>query len=441
MERKRKMKLRLLNNGYSLYNEEGNCLFTEGPCYERLFHFAHSDMNEIHELLDKYMKSMIDANTMELISTKPDKELINSISTILKDSHPYFALRLNETVAEAIVDYLLQLVVYNTFSIERSMLLESMFTKVYDREWFRKILIPLCGYLFSSPEVYDSFENKLFGKYQDILELKLSVNKAQPYAFQKLLLNHSQINQLLYWVLDITVPELSGLTIGERKSLYDTIFPKPIDEPDLEVVRLLSLTNPYSREFSLDELTQKDGNYLPQAIEIYDYMVYDKTLSPEAKKLLKAQIKKIKGIGEKALYEEYKINDIFEMLFLEIEQMIKNNIPIKKCRYCHEYFVVEDKKVVYCNRIAPGETEPCNKVGPSRVYKANLEKDYPLKIYERAYGTKYAQYSRSSISMEEFDEWRIEAREKLDAVRAGTLDESTFAQWIEETKKLKKKKS
>lgn len=434
------MKLRLLNNGYSLYNEEGNCIFTEETGYESLFQFAHSDINEIHELLDKYMNTMIDFNTLDLISAKPDKELINSISTILKDAHPYFKFRPNETVAEAIADYLLQLVVYRTFGTERDMILRDMFIKEYDKEWFRRRLIPLCSYLFASTEVYDSFEDYVFGKYQDILELKISVNKAQPYAFQKLLLNHSQINQLLYWVLDITIPELSDLTIGERKSLYDTIFPKLVDEPDLEVVRLLSLTNPYSREFSFKELTQKDGNYLPQAVEIYDYARYDKTLSPEAKKLLKSQIRKIKGIGDQALYEEYKINDIFQILFLEIEQMIKNNIPIKKCRYCHKYFVVADKKVEYCSRIAPGETEPCNKIGPARVYKANLEKDYPLKIYERAYGTKYAQYSRSSISVNEFDAWRIEAREKLDAVRAGTLDESTFAQWIEETKKLKKKK-
>ena len=379
---------------------------------------------------------MIDINTMDLISTNPDKGLINSIYTILKNAHPYFDLRANETVAEAIADYLLQLVVYRAFDIKRDMLFEDMFTKKYDLAWFRERLLPLCGYLFSSPSLYEGFADQVFGKYQGILELKAPVNNVLPYAFKQILLNHGQINQLLYWVLDITVPELSGLTIAERKSLYDTLFPKPIDEPDLEVVRCLSLTNPYSRNFVL---TQEDGTFLPQLTELYDHNEYDSSLSPEANKLLKFQIKKIKGIGEQTLYEEYVVNDIFQILFLEIEQLIKSNTPIKKCRYCHKYFVIEDKKVEYCSQIALGEIEPCNKIGPSRVYKANLEKDYPLKIYERAYGTRYAQYSRLSISMKEFDAWRDEAREKLDAVRAGTLAESTFAQWIEETKKLKKK--
>ncbi len=431
------MKLRLLNSGYSLYSEEGECLFTEEIGYESLFQFAHTEINEIHDLLEKYMDDMIDLNTADVISTKADKGLIDSICTILEDAHPYFKLQASEAVAEAIADYLLQLVIYRTFDTRQDMLFEDTFTEKYDREWFREKLIPLCGYLFSSPDQYESFEERVFSRYKGILEYKTPVNKVQPYAFQKLLINHGQIKQLLYWVLDITVPELSDLTIGERKSLYDTLFPKPIVAPDLDAVRCLSLTNPYSRKF---ELTRKDGTLSPQLTDLYDYNVYDKSLSLEAKNLLKAQIRKIKGIGEQTLYEEYKINDIFQILFLEIEQMIKNNVPIKKCRYCHKYFVVADKKVEYCSRIAPGETEPCNKIGPSRVYKANLEKDYPLKIYERAYGTRYAQFNRSSISMEEFDAWRIEAREKLDAVRAGTLDESIFAQWIEETKKLKKKK-
>jgi len=91
-----------------------------------------------------------------------------------------------------------------------------------------------------------------------------------------------------------------------------------------------------------------------------------------------------------------------------------------------------------CNQVASGETEPCNKIGPARVYKANMEKDYPLKIYERAYGTRYAQYTRYSITQEEFNAWCLEARSKLDAVRAGTLSVESFAQWIEATKTLKK---
>jgi hypothetical protein len=87
--------------------------------------------------------------------------------------------------------------------------------------------------------------------------------------------------------------------------------------------------------------------------------------------------------------------------------------------------------MVYCSRPAPGNSDAtCSEVGSYRAYQKKLEEDIPLQIYNRAYKTHFARMKKGIMTDEEWLQWRIEAKEKLDQVREGLYDQEEFALWL-----------
>lgn len=60
---------------------------------------------------------------------------------------------------------------------------------------------------------------------------------------------------------------------------------------------------------------------------------------------------------------------------------------------------------MYCERIAPGETEKtCREVGARAVFEKKIQED-TWKIYKRAYKKYYARYMKGNMSEAEFKAW------------------------------------
>ena len=151
---------------------------------------------------------------------------------------------------------------------------------------------------------------------------------------------------------------------------------------------------------------------------------------PEAIDALDRLIHRSKNGYTEGIYEEYEVNDLFEVLFLEVYHMILSNKAVKKCRHCGLYFVVNNLNVEYCNRILEGEEKSCSEIGPKRSYQKKLEEDYPLKIYSRAYKTHYARVKKGKMTQAEFNTWYLEAKDKLELARAGNLDIAEYEKWL-----------
>ena len=61
---------------------------------------------------------------------------------------------------------------------------------------------------------------------------------------------------------------------------------------------------------------------------------------------------------------------------------------------------------VYCERIAPGETEKtCREVGARAVFERKIQEEETWKIYKRAYKKYYARFMKGNMSREEFNAW------------------------------------
>ena len=126
----------------------------------------------------------------------------------------------------------------------------------------------------------------------------------------------------------------------------------------------------------------------------------------------------------------YRVDDLYQLIRLQLWLPTKGDALIKRCRHCDRLFVAERASVDYCSRIMDGEKEPCDVVGPKKSFARLMDEDHILKTYNRVYKTIYARMKRGSITAEEFNRWKAEARYLLDQTRAGEMSEAKFEAWL-----------
>ena len=93
---------------------------------------------------------------------------------------------------------------------------------------------------------------------------------------------------------------------------------------------------------------------------------------------------------------------------------------------------------MYCERVAPGETEQtCREIGARAVFEKKIQDEDTWKLYKRAYKKYYARYMKGNMSEGAFKAWAAQAARDRDAaieqVKAA-LDENLKVQVIEQLK-------
>lgn len=62
--------------------------------------------------------------------------------------------------------------------------------------------------------------------------------------------------------------------------------------------------------------------------------------------------------------------------------------------------------MMYCERIAPGETEKtCREAGARAVFENKIQSEETWKIYKRAYKKYYARVMKGNMNREDFNAW------------------------------------
>jgi hypothetical protein len=303
---------------------------------------------------------------------------------------------------------------------------------------------------------YKTFEKNFYGKYLSALE---SGNKASigmhGILFPKYLQN--QLKHQVYWLIDASARYFSKLTLDQRTSLYRRIFPRKYGLADLKVLKHTSFSNPHRAKMSpqLRSLNTKMGAleavqndaldpFIQDLEEKKSKEAYDKEtreflaelkdnsvlLDQDLLRDLNQLIEEVISENEPAFYEEYEVHTLYQLLFLELEQIIKNGTIVKRCRQCNRYFITANKNVEYCDNIAEGETLPCSEIGSTRAFLKKLDEDPALKYYNRAYKTHYARKVNGLMKPEQFEVWRDDAKAKLEAVRSGDLDLGEYERWL-----------
>ena len=87
--------------------------------------------------------------------------------------------------------------------------------------------------------------------------------------------------------------------------------------------------------------------------------------------------------------------------------------------------------VEYCDRIAAGETKPCNEIGKVRTYEQKIAKGgSAMALYRKAYKTHFARIRTGAMTKEAFDVWKGEATVKRLLVESGDMSLDEYAVWL-----------
>ena len=147
-------------------------------------------------------------------------------------------------------------------------------------------------------------------------------------------------------------------------------------------------------------------------------------------KWMKEQIQSIKKETSQPLFKAYEISSFFDYILLQLRLLTEKSVIIKRCKNCGQYFITERANIDYCQRILPGETQTCYDIGPSRVFNRNLVSDIPRGLYSKAYKKYQNRLRRKTITAEEWDTWRNQAKKMLDDVQNDRISMEEYEKWM-----------
>ena len=276
-------------------------------------------------------------------------------------------------------------------------------------------------------------------------------------GFSDVLTTQEKIKRMLFWILDVSAPNIGKLTISHRVWIYDNIFRMEYKPSETTITKQISFTPPllykykgdldYTTEYAYEKINQHANKMenLFEPLRILTHENYENISPKMVSNLNKAIEYANKNIPKTWDYEKYEIQNLYQLLFLEVLLMAQTDTKIRKCKNCGLYFVVPNRKNLYCSRIAKGEKKPCNDIGMNRSFKKKMEDDPALKMYNRAYKTCNAKLNRIK-SVPDWDKkkqanyykWCEEAKVMYYKVKAHELELSEFGKWLIENKPFKK---
>lgn len=437
--------IRPTESGYIAYNIYHRLLFSEENC-QLLFAFIESNPTIVQEKLRKYATSRIDPETMEIIDGKTTKKLCADIKKEMDKIHPCLAA--------------------NNYAAVFAMLAEHLNSLIYDkrpvipsRDEYKALLSHLFQPLLEigieplPPAIVPTsseFREKYYGQLSDLYEGKAITLSGLSYPESV----RSEADRYIYWILDQSTFRFQGLEREMRLRLYSSIFRKDIIRSDLRFMSHFYWTEPEEYNYyehtteakifreleenisvaeSDDRRARKQAaqRHRDKMVSYLTQMHSDKQeIVEELRDFLTEETDKVTGSDVPVLFEEYRADNLYQLIQLQLWLLTKSDVIVKRCKHCGRLFLAERQNADYCTRIMEGETEPCDIVGPKKSFARLMDTDRILKSYNRIYKTKYARVKRGTMSEEEWAAWREEARTMLDRCRAGEVSEDDFETWL-----------
>ena len=120
-----------------------------------------------------------------------------------------------------------------------------------------------------------------------------------------------------------------------------------------------------------------------------------------------------------SLHPYFAVQSLEEMLHLELMEVVKRGIRVKRCGLCDRYFALTDKRRRnYCDRLYDGK-HTCKQIGAKQKFTQSIEDDPFLQEFQRMYNRMYSRYYREDasgsdsgtkkLSAEEFKVWTASA--------------------------------
>lgn len=386
-----------LNLGMSLdYEDVFPCIVREDyiipKTHEYLFHFLEADFSR----LEAYGKSYLECLTQ---GTNGDAQKLQRIFEELFALHPFF--RSCPTNAAAVINVALATYVRTVFR-DRT------------EEQQKDLINCVCTAQYIGSKDIDLWFEK-------------SYDGGAEHIFQEL---HDLQHDIATWVflaLDNTNPELSKLTSLQRSAMFNMIFGGEYT-PMLETEVEMTMQRPRSFNGIEAALDFDEEFTLATRKSIEAMQAHPTAPLPEQFQRIYTAAQQVQEDCEAYTYRADTLEDILKF---EVYGMSHENTRIKRCKNCGRYFILEKGNLEYCDRIAAGETKPCNEIGKSRTYEARITGgDSAIALYRKAYKTHFARIRTGKMTKEEFEAWKNEATEKRKLTERGSMDFAEYTQWL-----------
>ena len=149
--------------------------------------------------------------------------------------------------------------------------------------------------------------------------------------------------------------------------------------------------------------------------------------------------------GSIVLTERYTFPSLRDFLYVELGRAILFGNAPRQCRLCGGWFLhKQGDRAIYCERIAPGQTEKaCREMGARMAFEKKIQDEDTWKLYKRAYKKYYARYMKGNMSAAAFKAWgeraaadRDSAIEQLEATEDAALSAAIIQQLKEKLNRL-----
>lgn len=133
-----------------------------------------------------------------------------------------------------------------------------------------------------------------------------------------------------------------------------------------------------------------------------------------------------------SMWQYFAIQNLEEMLYLELMEMVKRGIRVKRCALCDRYFVLADKRGRdYCDRIYSGK-RTCKQIGAKKRFNKSVEDDAYLQEFQRIYNRMYSRFYRmdaydsdrqtNKLTEEQFKVWTDMASKARHEYKTGRIN-------------------
>lgn len=136
--------------------------------------------------------------------------------------------------------------------------------------------------------------------------------------------------------------------------------------------------------------------------------------------------------GSAVFGEELTFDELASFLYTDLYKGMAAENVLRRCHNCRHFFLaIGGHDTVYCNRIAPDETErTCRQVGAHR--KEKYKNEMPIhKEYSKAYNRLKGRKNRGSISTDEWNRLVAIIQDWRDAALRGELSDAEFKQKLD----------
>jgi len=265
----------------------------------------------------------------------------------------------------------------------------------------------------NNESVYEaSYEPEIF---EDVLDV-YSKDKLEEY--QNL---QSELKKMVNYTYNLNnLSYLNGLSPSQRFFIYNVTNTKTSNNLIME-----SYLKHIGLSYSLDFSEYKDS-----------IKSRDNLNSEKIAKELKVKEKNSNQHFNKTF--SYSFPCLLSAYYFSLIYFIDNNIPIKLCKNCGNYFIPENRNSsVYCNRIYQ-DKKTCKEIGANNAYNEKLKKNEVNRLYRKTLSAKKMLANRNpdiSIYSEKYEKWKAEANKFKQDIKKGKKTEKEFKEWIEKTKR------